>query len=282
MVSLVIPRLSGDIFGLLSNSLIMQDAEFQYLSQLAFQKSGIVINGSKRDMLYGRVMKRIRHLRLSGFSAYCELLQDSYTGELSEFINAITTNLTAFFREAYHFDFLQKVALPEFKSNNTDKKLRIWSAGCSTGQEPYSIAMSIESQLPHWDAKILATDLDSDVLCRAHHGIYADLVGIPIAYRTQYCSDMNTHHQYVMDEKVKQLISFKQLNLLEPWPMTGLFDVIFCRNVLIYFNDETKKKLVQRFYSLLKPGGYLFIGHSESLQSYNTHFSLVGQTIYQR
>jgi len=282
MGSLVTPLASGDIKGVVSNNLIMQDAEFHYLSQLAFKKSGIVINESKRDMLYGRVMKRIRHLRLSSVSAYCQVLQDSYTGELSEFINAITTNLTAFFREEYHFDFLQKVALPEFKFNNKDKKLRIWSAGCSTGQEAYSIAMSIESQLPHWDTKILATDLDSDVLCRANNGSYADLVGIPTVYRTQYCSDMNSHHQYVMDDKVKQLISFKQLNLLEQWPMTGLFDVIFCRNVLIYFNDETKKKLVQRFYALLKPGGYLFIGHSESLQSYNTNFSLVGQTIYQR
>jgi len=282
MLSLVTPLLSGDTRGVVSNNLIMQDDEFHYLSQLAFKKSGIVINESKRDMLYGRVMKRIRYLRLSSFSAYCQLLQDSYTGELSEFINAITTNLTAFFREEYHFDFLQKVALPEFKSNNKDKKLRIWSAGCSTGQEPYSIAMSIESQLPYWDAKILATDLDSDVLCRANHGIYADLVGIPIAHRTQYCSDMNNHHQYAMDDRVKQLISFKQLNLLEQWPMTGLFDAIFCRNVLIYFDDETKAKLARRFYSLLKPGGYLFIGHSESLQSYNTNFSLVGQTIYQR
>lgn len=282
MTNVATPQLCGDTSGYALNSMIMLDAEFKYLAQLAFNHSGIVIGECKRDMLYGRVMKRIRHLRLSGFSAYCQLLQDSYSGELSEFINAITTNLTAFFREQHHFDFLQQVALPDFKRNNPDKKVRIWSAGCSTGQEAYSIAMSIESKLHYWDAKILATDLDSEVLSRANHGNYDDLVGIPITYRTQYCSDMNNYHQYVVDDKVKQLIAFKQLNLLAQWPMTGHFDAIFCRNVLIYFNDETKKKLVQRFYSLLKPGGYLFIGHSESLQTFNTNFSLVGQTIYQR
>jgi len=281
MIDIIIPPQRGETKGYALNSMVMLDAEFKYLAQLAFEQSGIVIGDSKQDMLYGRVMKRIRHLGLSGFSAYCQLLQDSYSGELSEFINAITTNLTAFFREQHHFDFLQNVALPELKCNNKDKKLRIWSAGCSTGQEPYSIAMSIENKFHYWDAKILATDLDSDVLSRANQGIYTDLVGIPTAYRSHYCSDMN-NHQYIMDEKVKQLIAFKQLNLLAQWPMTGPFDVIFCRNVLIYFNDETKKKLIQRFYSQLKPGGYLFIGHSESLQSFNTNFTLVGQTIYQR
>jgi len=272
----------GDAKGYALNSMSMQDPEFKYLAQLAFLQSGIVISESKRDMLYGRVMKRIRHLRLNGFSDYCQLLADNNSGELSEFINAITTNLTAFFRENHHFDFLQQVVLPDFKRHNPDKKLRIWSAGCSTGQEPYSIAMSIEDQFHYWDAKILATDLDSDVLSRANHGTYNDTTGISSVYRAQYCSDTDSHHQFVMDEKVRQLIVFKQLNLLAQWPMTGRFDVIFCRNVLIYFNDETKEKLVQRFYSLLKPGGYLFIGHSESLQSFNTKFRLVGQTIYQR
>ncbi len=282
MVSLATPLLGGHINEYPSTNLIMQDAEFQYLSQLAFRESGIVINESKRDMLYGRVMKRIRYLKLTGFTAYCQLLQDSYSGELSAFINAITTNLTAFFREEYHFDFLHNVALADFKHHNQDKKLRIWSAGCSTGQEPYSIAMSVQGQLPDWDSKILATDLDSEVLWRAHQGTYDELMGIPMHYRTQYCSDMNLQHRYSMDDKIKQLIAFKQLNLLSRWPMKGQFDAIFCRNVLIYFDDETKRKLVQRFYSQLKPGGYLFIGHSESLQSFNTKFKLVGQTIYQR
>ncbi|GIC77445.1 protein-glutamate O-methyltransferase CheR [Moritella sp. F3] len=282
MVSLSTPLLGGAIHECGAVNLIMQDAEFNYLSQLAFRESGIVINESKRDMLYGRVMKRIRHLKLNGFTAYCQLLQDSYAGELSAFINAITTNLTAFFREEYHFDFLKKVALANFKHHNQDKRLRIWSAGCSTGQEPYSIAMSVQGQLPDWDVKILATDLDSEVLWRAHQGRYDDLMGVPLHYRSQYCADMEHQHRYGMDDEIKQLIAFKQLNLLSPWPMSGLFDAIFCRNVLIYFDNETKRKLIQRFYSKLKPGGYLFLGHSESLQSSNTKFKLVGQTIYQR
>jgi len=282
MTKAAVPLIFGNTQGYRLNSMRMKDAEFEYLTHLAFKQSGIVISEAKRDMLYGRVMKRIRHLRLNGFVSYCQLLQDSYSGEVSEFINAITTNLTAFFREDHHFDFLQKVALPHFKRHNVDKKLRIWSAGCSTGQEPYSIAMSIERTLQNWDAKILATDLDSDVLSLAHHGIYDDLSGIPVTYRSQYCSDIDKYHQYMMDTKIRQLIAFKQLNLLAVWPMTGRFDAIFCRNVLIYFNDETKRALVKRFYSLLKPGGYLFIGHSESLQGFNTHFTLVGQTVYQR
>lgn len=282
MNSLTKPQFCSDNSGYAFNRMDMQDVEFKFLTQLAFNQSGIVIGESKRDMLYGRVMKRIRYLKLTSFDAYCQLLQDHCSDELSEFINAITTNLTAFFREDHHFDFLQRVALPSFKLKNLDKKLRIWSAGCSTGQEPYSIAMTIESQLQYWDSKILATDLDSDVLSLANGGMYTDLTGISLAFRTRYSSDINQSHQHLMDEKLKQLITFKQLNLLAKWPMTGRFDAIFCRNVLIYFNDETKQKLVQRFYGLLKPGGYLFIGHSESLQSFNTGFKLVGQTVYQR
>ncbi|QUM91135.1 protein-glutamate O-methyltransferase [Moritella sp. 36] len=282
MTNIVIPLLYSETKGDTLNNMCMSDIDFHYLTQLVFSQSGIVLGESKRDMLYARVMKRIRYLKINGFSAYCQLLQDGYSGELNEFINAITTNLTGFFRERYHFDFLQQVALPDFKRNNPDKKLRIWSAGCSTGQEAYSIAMTIENQLRYWDAKILATDLDSKVLSHATAGYYDDLAGIAIDYRLQYCPDMNNSHQYVMSEKVRQLIAFKQLNLLAKWPMKGQFDAIFCRNVFIYFNEETTKKLVQRFYSLLKPGGYLFIGHSESLQRFNTHFSLVGQTIYQR
>ncbi|QFI39387.1 protein-glutamate O-methyltransferase CheR [Moritella marina ATCC 15381] len=282
MASLSTPLLGGAIHERGVVKLIMQDEEFNYLSQLAFRESGIVINESKRDMLYGRVMKRIRSLKLNGFTAYCQLLQDSYTGELSAFINAITTNLTAFFREEYHFNFLQKVALAHFKHHNQDKRLRLWSAGCSTGQEPYSIAMSVQGQLPDWDVKILATDLDSDVLWCAHQGHYDDLTGIPQHYRTQYCANECHQHGYLIGDDIKQVIAFKQLNLLSRWPMKGQFDVIFCRNVLIYFDNETKQKLIQRFYAQLKPGGYLFLGHSESLQSLNTKFRLVGQTIYQR
>lgn len=282
MLSLFTPQFGGKIQDAEFNGLVMQDAEFHYLSRLAIRQSGIVINESKRDMLYGRVMKRIRYLKLASFAAYCQLLQDNSSGELTEFINAITTNLTAFFREEYHFDFLQNTVLADLMHHNEDKKLRIWSAGCSTGQEPYSIAMNIESKLHDWDVKILATDLDSDVLFRAEKGNYDDLMGVPIHYRTQYCADINASNQYSMDNKIKQLIAFKQLNLLAKWPMKGRFDAIFCRNVLIYFNDETKKKLIQRFYAQLKPGGYLFIGHSESLQSIHSEFKLVGQTIYQR
>lgn len=264
------------------DNMIMTDHEFKFLTQLAFSYSGIVLGNSKRDMVYGRIIKRIRQLQMTGFGEYCLLLKQHRDGEIGEFINAITTNLTAFFREDYHFEFLQQVALPEFKLNNNDRRIRIWSAGCSTGQEAYSIAMSIESKLRYWDLKILATDLDSDVLCCAKQGRYHDLSGIPAVYLPQYCENVDAPKQYQIVREIKQLITFRHLNLLADWPMKGAFDAIFCRNVLIYFNDETKKEVVQRFYSLLKPGGYLFIGHSESLRNFNTDFKLIGQTIYQR
>lgn len=262
----------------------MSNAEFRWLSNLAYQYSGIVINESKRHMLYGRVMKRIRRLQLTSFDDYCCLLKTDFDKEKSEFINAMTTNLTAFFRESYHFEFLKNVGFEQFKLNNSDRKIRIWSAGCSTGQEAYSIAMSIKKKSQYWDTKILATDLDSDVLQQAEKGNYNDPSGIPADYLARY-SQLSNHHgmsSYDMNDDIKELICFKQLNLLHQWPMKGQFDAIFCRNVLIYFNEDTKKQLIDRFYSLLKPGGYLFIGHSESLQNFDTNLKLLGRTIYQR
>lgn len=262
----------------------MSNSEFRLLSNLAYQYSGIVINESKRHMLYGRVMKRIRSLKLATFDDYCCLLKTDFDKEKSEFINVMTTNLTAFFREAYHFEFLRDVAFDQFKLNNTDRKIRIWSAGCSTGQEAYSMAMSIKDKAQYWDTKILATDLDSDVLQQAEEGYYNDLSGIPAQYLAEYCRCSNQHglNSYEIDGNIKNLVFFKQLNLLHQWPMRGKFDAIFCRNVLIYFNEDTKKQLIDRFYTLLKPGGYLFIGHSESLQNFDTKLKLLGRTIYQR
>lgn len=262
---------------------IMLDTHFRYLVKLAFEHTGIVLSESKKGMVYGRMMKRIRRLKLTGFEDYCYLLRADENNEVAEFINAITTNLTAFFREDYHFKFLKNIALDEFKTNNSDRKIRIWSAGCSTGQEPYSIAMCIRETLPYWDCKILATDLDSAVLSEADTGLYDNLMGVPRRFESKYCErSKDNENQYCMVPEVKKMVAFKQLNLLHKWPMKGSFDAIFCRNVLIYFNDETKQEIIRRFYSLLKPGGYLFIGHSESLQSFETGFQLLGQTIYQR
>lgn len=263
---------------------IMSDKQFRFLSKLAFSYSGIVLPDSKKGMVYARIMKRIRRLKMAGFDDYCGLLRSDIESEIVEFTNAITTNLTAFFREQYHFKYLENVAIEEFKSNNTDRKVRIWSAGCSTGQEAYSLAMCMRNKLKYWDAKILATDLDSRVLAHAKKGFYENLSGVPKAYEKLYCQQttITPDKTYLMSSDIKDMISFKQLNLLHHWPMTGSFDAIFCRNVLIYFNDETKRELIRRFYSLLKPGGYLFIGHSESLQNFDSNFKLIGQTIYQR
>lgn len=261
----------------------MSDIHFRYLAQLAFDLTGIVLSENKRSMIYGRIMKRMRQLSLTSVDDYCHLLQVNDNNETASFINAITTNLTAFFRENYHFKFLNSTAFDEFKLNNPERKIRIWSAGCSTGQEPYSIAMCTKELLPYWDCKILATDLDSEVLCEAKAGMYNNLQGVPRSFENKYCKHLEASvDQYSLIPEIKDMVLFKQLNLLKSWPIKGPLDAIFCRNVLIYFNDETKRKIIQRFYSLLKPGGYLFLGHSESLQSFSTGFDLLGQTIYQR
>lgn len=267
----------------LADEPIMSDEQFYYLVKLAFEQTGIVLNDSKKGMVYGRIMKRIRRLQLVSFEDYCNLLRVNENNEMAEFINVITTNLTAFFREDYHFKFLKNVALNELKLRNENRQIRIWSAGCSTGQEPYSIAMCVKEQLPYWDCKILATDLDSSVLTEAKTGVYDSVLGIPKRLENKYCEQlMEKNSQYCMTTELKNMVTFKQLNLLRDWPMKGTFDAIFCRNVLIYFNEQTKLEIIRRFYSLLKPGGYLFIGHSESLQNSGTDFQLLGQTIYQR
>ena len=267
------------------------DKDFHILQRLANKHTGISLSDAKRELVYSRLTRRLRKLNLNKFSVYCQLLQDEANSEeLVHFTNAITTNLTSFFREPHHFEYLTKNVCFQFKNDpSAGKRLRIWSAGCSTGEEPYSIAMSLVDTLPsaeHLNIKILATDLDSNVLSKAINGIYIrDKIKTIASDRLKkyfYKSEDLHSNQLHINSQLKRLITFKQLNLMHEWPMKGPFDAIFCRNVVIYFDKPTQRILIERYANLLREGGYLFLGHSESLFKVTDRFKLVGQTIYQK
>lgn len=274
----------------ISREFELSDQDFDFIRSLVTGRTGIVLSAQKRELVYGRVVRRLRQLGLGSFSEYCELLQQRPEGEVPELVNAVTTNLTAFFRERHHFDYLAQTLLPQLiKHKATVRRLRIWSAGCSTGEEPYSIAMVVRELLPPglgWDIKILATDIDTEVLARASTGIYAleRVNGLsPERARRSFLRSSGAHVAQVQVKKIlKDLIVFRQLNLMEAWPMKGPFDIIFCRNVVIYFDKPTQAKLFDRFANLLGGGDHLFVGHSESLHNLCSRFHLVGRTIYTR
>jgi chemotaxis protein methyltransferase CheR len=261
-------------------------ADFDNLRKISNQHTGILVPDDKFDMFYSRLSKRVRLLGLNDFKAYCRYLETHADHEFTEFINAITTNLTSFFRENHHFEYMRHNLLPTLlKANAASKQIRVWSAGCSTGEEPYSIAMVLKEYVPNdWDIKILATDLDTNVLKTAATGVYpvdrvADIEPHRLQKWFQYGSGSQANKVRVKSE-LNDLITFRQLNLMQDWPMKGPFDFIFCRNVLIYFDRETKEMLANRYYGLLRDMGYLFIGHSESLHQLDTGFKLVGNTVY--
>lgn len=262
----------------------MTEKDFSRLSSIAFQVSGIVLSEAKKELVYSRIARRIRALGLTRFSEYCEYLDKEQDKELSEFINSITTNLTSFFRESHHFEFLAKEIIPQWR-NKKSEPIRIWSSACSTGPEPYSIAITLRKNMKvdAHNVKILATDLDSDVLQRAKSGEYPlkDVEVLPRDYHSCFYRNEDAAKARIKEE-YKKLIQFNRLNLLGPWPMKKKFDVIFCRNVVIYFNKETQVELFNRLHDALKPGGYLMIGHSENLYGANHLFKPLGRTIYQK
>jgi chemotaxis protein methyltransferase CheR len=263
-------------------------ADFEELRQISNSHSGIIVTDDKFDMFYSRLSKRIRMLGLPNFKAYCQYLKENEATEFTDFINAITTNLTAFFRENHHFEYVKDIIIPELlKRNAASREIKVWSAGCSTGEEPYSIAMTLLENLPiGWTVKILATDLDTNVLQTAINGVYSNdrISGLSTERQKRWFKKgkgSNSSKVKVKPE-LQELIRFKQLNLMQAWPMKGLFDFIFCRNVIIYFDRDTKERLVNRYSGFLATGSHLLIGHSESLHQLETDFDLVGNTIYRK
>jgi chemotaxis protein methyltransferase CheR len=261
-----------------------EDRHFELLRKLAREQVGIELNDTKRALVYGRLTRRLRALELDNFDQYCALLQDPNSKERGEFVNSITTNVTAFFREPHHFDFLTETALPTLMANRPDRRLRMWSAAASTGCEPYSIAATTAAVLEQnrgWDCKILATDIDSQALAKGEAGIYpAQDVPEDLGPHARWFNQ-GPDGNYRMHQKLREMLFFRELNLMGQWPMRGKMDVIFCRNVVIYFSVETQRRLFQRFFQMMAPDGYMFIGHSESMLHSTDLFKMVGRTIYQ-
>lgn len=268
----------------------ISEADFRYIQALIAEHAGIQITEQKRSMVLGRLSKRVRQLGLSSIAAYCEQVRDYPERELAELISALTTNVTAFFREAHHFVFLAERVIPELLVRNAaTRRIRIWSAGCSTGEEPYSIAIAVLEALPagqSWDVKVLATDLDQQVIAVGREGVYRRdrLDPIPLERRRRWFNGAggNSPDQIQVVEELRDHVRFARLNLMGPWPMKGPFDVIFCRNVIIYFDKERRERLIGRFAELTAPEGHLVIGHSESLYGLTERFRPIGKTIYRK
>ena len=266
-------------------------ADFESLRTLVKDQSGITLGEAKRELVYGRVSRRLRALGLSAFADYRRLLAGPEGGaEMIEFINAVTTNLTSFFRESHHFDFLRDDYLPKRAADaRGSRRIRIWCCAASTGEEPYSITMSIIEALPdwdRWDIKVLATDLDTNVLQTCVEGVYGEdrVRGLPKSRLDRFFDPVGerSERKYKVKPELASMISFRQLNLMHPLPMKGPVDIVFCRNVIIYFDKETQRDLFKRIAPLQRPGDVLILGHSESLLKVSDAWSLMGKTIYRK
>jgi len=264
--------------------------DFNRVRSFILDETGITLSEGKKNMVYGRLSRRLRQTGMSTFKDYIEFASQDNSEERVNFVNAITTNLTSFFREEHHFEFLKNTVIPHLlRKNARTRKIRIWSAGCSTGEEPYSIAIALYESIPDiesWDIKILATDLDTNVLAHGRAGIYdaERITGLnKTRTSTWFLKGKGPHAGSVrVDSRLKSLITFNQLNLMKEWPMKGLFDFMFCRNVIIYFEKPTQRVLFDRYSKLLVDDAHLFLGHSESLYKVSDKFELIGNTIYQK
>lgn len=265
----------------------LSDAEYKDICALVYQHTGILLTEEKRKLAYARFSKRLTALKLTSFRDYCALIKNNDQAELVNFTNAITTNLTSFFREPHHFERLREHIMPALMAG-TAKKIRIWSAGCSSGEEPYSIAITLLKAFPDIssrDIKILATDVDSGMLGTAARGIYSAraVSGLEASMLSEWFTAGTLHgaKAYKVNPPARNLIAFKKLNLMDQlWPMRGRFDVIFCRNVLIYFDRGTQAGLFKRFSMLQNAGDHLIIGHSETIKGLSADYKNTGRTTY--
>lgn len=263
------------------SSLKLNRNQYEAVCRRLYDLCGISLKSGKEELVQSRLSKRVSALQLKNFDEYLSYVERD-SNELVQMIDALTTNKTSFFREPQHFKFMSDVVLPNFHGDG----LRIWSAACSSGEEPYSIAITLlesSSNPAKKDVKILATDISTRVLEKARRGVYENEVlhDVPANRRQKHFTAFSPSTSRVNDN-VKKMISFARLNLMGAWAMKGQFNVIFCRNVMIYFDKETQTKLVNRFYDYLVPGGYLFIGHSESFIGVSHRYNYVQPAVYQK
>jgi chemotaxis protein methyltransferase CheR len=276
----------------LASELPMHDDDFALIAKLMKQHAGINLGPHKRAMVYARLMQRVRQLGLFRFGDYCQLLTGpGGEAEIWHLVNALTTNYTRFFREPHHFDHLGREVLPAVIKKcapGGPRMLRIWSAGCATGEEPYSIAITLRQYLPdveRWDARILATDISTDAVADAEVGVYGagQVSELPDPLLATYFQKVEGDPpRYRISAQVSQLVTFNWLNLLGNWPMTVKFDAIFCRNVIIYFDSVTQDQVVRRLANALTDDGVLYLGHSESALWGRFGLQLVGRSIYRK
>jgi chemotaxis protein methyltransferase CheR len=267
----------------------LAEAQLEKISKLVKSMSGISLHDGKKELVKARLGKRLRKLGMNSFDQYIDHVSHDSSGmELTAMLDAISTNLTSFFRESEHFDYIASEVFTKLVASG-QRRLRIWSAGCSTGEEPYSIAITATEKIPdldRWDARVLATDLSTNVLRQAMDACYASkkLESMaPQLRQKHFIIEQNGRERnYRVAEHIRRITTFAHLNLMGTWPMRGPFDVIFCRNVMIYFDKPTRDKLVRRYWDLLAPGGTLLIGHSESLTGIQHKFKYVRPTIYKK
>ena len=271
------------------------DKEFVQFRDLIYKLTGIALSDAKRQLVESRLQKRLRFHRLATFGDYHALLSKPGSGaaETTTFINCITTNKTDFFREPHHFEYITKMIIPalaaEAREERRTPRLRVWHAGCSSGEEPYTLGIALSEALtgqPGWNVSQVASDIDTDVLNLARRGEYSAERVAPISpdhlHRHFQRGGTAAQPLYQVKSRLRDQITFQQINLLEEWPMRAdtQFDIIFCRNVVIYFDLPTRQRLFARFQARLRPGGYLFLGHSESLHGQSDAFDSVGHTMY--
>jgi chemotaxis protein methyltransferase CheR len=260
---------------------------FRRIARILYEACGIHLQDGKEQLVRSRLWKRMRAIGVASFEEYLALVQSpAGASEFSAMIDALTTNKTSFFRESQHFDFLRARLADRYASA---RRLRIWSAGCSSGQEPYSLAMSILEEWPYpegRDIRILATDIAAPMLESARRGLYRPehVRDVPPEILRKYFRETLGERESMMavHERVRSLVAFARLNLLGRWPMRGSFDFIFCRNVMIYFDKDTQRRLISRFRGLLAPAGFLLVGHSESLTGRAEGFRYLQPAVYQK
>ena len=265
----------------------INDRDFKRL--VTFMKSNYGINlEKKRQLITGRLSNPVTAKGFRSFTEYVDyILTDRHPGEIELLINKLTTNYTYFMRESAHFDFFRDTILPYFEKTRKNKVLSIWSAGCSSGQEPYTLSMILKEYFagkPGWDTRVLATDISQEVLSKAHQALYPEesIKDIPPSWRSKYFRPTDSPGVYTVSDEIKNNVIFRTFNLMDPIKFKLKFDVIFCRNVMIYFDQATKDALVNRFYDATVNGGYLLIGHSEGLNKAATDYTYLMPATYRK
>ncbi|PAU94994.1 hypothetical protein CK503_05900 [Aliifodinibius salipaludis] len=258
----------------------LKQTEFKKIQTKIYDYCGINLHEGKQALVRSRVMKRIRKLGLQNFSHYLNYLESDSSGEeFLALVDVLTTNKTSFFRESQHFKFIRDNVLPEING----RQVKWWSAGCSTGEEVVSSSIVIQENINPQSVKILGTDISRDVIKTAKRGVYQakSVKGISPKLVSKYFRKVNDE-QYQITESIRKMATYGRLNLKKKWPLNGPFQIIMCRNVMIYFNRETQQELVSRFRKMLEPGGYLFLGHSESIASADRKFENISPAVYRK